>query len=258
MGGAIVPIIIAGGLLAAGSATGSVGGGLLSAAGSVGGGLLNMFASQSAAKQEQQAEQQALQFEEGVYNTTQKNLAPYLTTGASAEQSLAGLYGLAGANGQGNANGAAQGYLNFTQLPSYQFPLQQGLLSTNRSLAASGLTGSGAQAKAVDQYASGYASSGFGSYIATLQGLAGMGQSSAVSGGQLGNAAATNVGGYLNGYGAAGAAGTLGTASALSGGINNALGALGNQNFLNALFGAGSSSYSAAATGAPNGGVGAG
>lgn len=194
---------------------------------SIAGSVIGADAQGTAAKDEQQAEQQALRFQEGVYNTAQGNLNPYIKTGDSAIYSLGSLFGLGGAPGQPNTGqGAQQGYLNFTQTPAYQFPLQQGQLAANRSLAASGLTGSGAQAKALTQYGQGYASQGFNSYIGQLAGLAGLGEQGAASLGQVGSNVGSQVGTSLAGYGAAGAAGAIGQANTINSGIGGFLTAL--------------------------------
>lgn len=197
--------------------------------GSVASGLIGSSASEKAAKQVAAAQQQGLQFQENVFGQEQNNLSPYIGTGQNALYSLASLYGLPGANGAPpSGNGAANAFQNFTQTPAYQFPLQQGELAANRGLAAQGLTGSGAQAKALTQYGQGYASQGFTNYISQLASLAGLGQSSATALGSAGNAASNNVLASLTNSGNAAAAGTLGAANATNNAIGSGLGALGN------------------------------
>lgn len=222
-----------------------VAGAAIGAAGSIGGGLLSSSAQKSAAEQEQQAQLQALDFQKQVYGNTVANESPYLQTGKSALYSLASLYGLPGQNGAAaNPGGAQQAFTNFTNTPAYTFAEQQGNLGANRALAASGLTGSGAQAKTLSQFNQGYASQGFGGYISQLASLAGMGQNAAALEGSQGNTAANGVGQYLSGYGSAGAAGTIGSANSLNGALGQAGSFLNNQNVLNALGGSGSGSGS--------------
>jgi len=211
-------------------------GGIISGGASLLGGILGGNAQSSAAAQEQQALEQALQFQKGVYGTAQGNLDPFIHTGTGALYSLASLYGLPGAPGQPNTGqGAQQAFNNFTQTPAYTFGLGQGELAANRSLAASGLTASGAQAKALTQYGQGYASQGFNGYIGQLAQLAGMGQSAGTSLGNIGMGVGSQIGSTLGGIGAAGAAGTIGSTGSLLNGLGGLSGALSNQNFLNGL-----------------------
>jgi hypothetical protein len=188
------------------------------AAGSVASGAMTSSAAKSAAGQQSAAIGQAVNFDQGVFNTAQTNLQPFIGGGQSALGSLLGLYGLPG----GNAGGANQAYQNFTQTPYYQFPLQQGNLALNRQLASSGLTNSGAALKDAVQYNQGYASQGFGQYISGLSGLSQQGQQAATSLSQIG----TNVGQQMltgqTGIGNATAAGTIGSNNALTQGFQNA------------------------------------
>lgn len=210
-------------------------------------------ASKAAANQVSNAQNATLGFQQSVYNNTTANLQPYVNTGQSALNALSSLYGLGGTNTNAPVsatnNGAMQAYNNFTQTPAYQFQFQQGQLAANRGLAAEGLTGSGAQAKALTQYGQGYASSGFNSYISQLASLAGLGENSAVQVGTQGNQAAGTVAGANTASGNAQGAGILGANNATNTGNTNALGALGGtlnntnvQNFLTNLTG---SSYAA-------------
>ena len=189
--------------------------------------ILGGQADSKAASQETAALDSALNFDKGVYSDAQSNLSPYLGTGKNAVYSLASLFGLPGAPGQPNTgNGAATAFANFTNTPAYQFPLQQGELAANRSLAAQGLTGSGAAGKALTQYGQGYASQGFNGYISQLASLAGLGQNSAVSLGNIGTNVGNTVAGLETGIGNAQAAGTLGSTNSLLNGITNGVGAL--------------------------------
>jgi hypothetical protein len=218
----------------------------IGAIGSIAGGIIGGNAQEEAAKQEIAAEQQALHFQEGVYGTAQGNLNPYIKSGTNALYSLDSLYGLPGQAGQPNTgNGAQQAFANFTQTPAYTFGLGQGELAANRSLAAQGLNGSGAAAKALTQYGQGYASQNFGNYVNQLQSLAGMGQSSASSLGSIGVGVGSQVGSTEGQIGAAGAAGTIGSTNSLLNGIGGAIGALSSPNFLNSL---GGSSYQVGST----------
>lgn len=99
----------------------------------------------------------------------------------------------------------------------YQFPLQQGLDAINANYGARGLLQSGAAIKALDKYASGVASGGFGDYLQTL------GSQQA-----LGANAASNIAGMNANY--ANSLTGLGTgyADAITGANNNLANAQGN------------------------------
>jgi len=187
------------------------------------GGLIGGNADSNAAKQLAQYYQQAEGFDKGIYNTAQSNLSPYISTGGNALYSLASLYGL---NGAQAGNGANAAYQNYTQTPAYQNNLNQGELGVNRSLAAQGLTLSGAQSKDLANYAQNYASGQFGNYVGQLQSLAGLGQQSSLGLGSLGSSLAGNLNSTLFGQGNALSAGGLGQTQSQLGGIASLLSAL--------------------------------
>lgn len=105
----------------------------------------------------------------------------------------------------------------FTQTPYYQFPFQQGQQALHAQMAQRGLGNSGASAKDLLQYATGYASSGLGSYLSALSGLATSGQGAIESAASTGVGVAGNVlSGQLTGAGA--------QAAGLGGAIQNLVG----------------------------------
>lgn len=198
-----------------------------SAVGGIATGLLSGGASQKAADQQRQAAQQALQFQQGVYGQGQSNLQPFINSGNSALSSLMGLLGL---GGQGQNATAQSAFQQFTQNPSYQFPLQQGNLALNRQLASAGLTSSGGALKDAIGYNQGFASQGLNSYLAQLAGIAGQGQGAATSLLGFGNNAAAGVANAQAGIGNAGAAGIQGGAKGLNQAISGGIGPLVGQN----------------------------
>lgn len=200
----------------------------VTAAGGIASGLLGGAASSSAAKAQASAGQQALQFQQGVYNNTQSNLAPYMASGNTALTSLMGMLGLGGQGQNATAQSAFQG---FTQTPAYQFPLQQGNLALNRQLASAGLTSSGGALKDAIGYNQGFASQGLNSYLGQLAGLSNLGQNSALGVGQQGNQAANNVANTQGYIGNANAAGIMGGAAGLNQAIGSGIsGLVGNNN----------------------------
>jgi len=230
------------------SAAAGIGAGV-SGIGSVVGGYLNYEAATKAAKEQAQTAANSLNWIKSVYGQTGNNLQPYIGTGQAALNQLAGFYGLPGAN----SGGASAAYGQFTNTPFYQFPLQQANLATNRQLAASGLTNSGAALRDVSQLNAGYASQGLGQYLSGLTGLSSGGLGAAGTLGQIGTGTFSGVGAANAGIGNAQAAGTIGSTNAITGALGSLLGTAGNSqnsssiaNFLNSL---GGSSYSQAAIG---------
>lgn len=224
--------------------------GLVGGVGSIIGGVQSANAAKSAANAQSQAYQQAINFQQGVLTQGQTNLQPFIGGGQSALSSLLGFYGLPG----GNAAGASQGFSQFQQTPFYQFPLQQSTLATNRALASSGLTGSGAQLRDLSQLNAGYASQGLTGYLSGLGGLAQSGQSAATSLLGAGNQASQTLLQGYQGQGNAQAAGIVGANNALQQGLQNGLVPISNS-----LFGAPNTSGSGygggGITGAGGGGL---
>lgn len=183
------------------------------------GGLIGANASENAAKQQAQQQQNTLNWIQNVYGQAGNNLQPFIGAGQSALSSLQGFYGLPG----GNAAGAAAGFQNFQSTPFYQFPLQQANLATNRSLAASGLTNSGGALRDLSQLNAGYASQGLGQYLSGLGTLAGGGQSAVSQLAGVGIGTIPGVGNAYTGIGNAQAAGTVGAFNSASSGFSNAL-----------------------------------
>lgn len=193
------------------------------AAASLGGSLISANASQNAASQQVAAEQQAENTQLSMYNQTRSDLTPFRTTGQSALDSIASMYGLA--NG-GTGVSANQSTANFENTPNYQFALQQGQQAVNSSAAAQGQVLSGANEKALATFGSGLASQQFGNYMSQLMSLANIGQSSAGMEANANQSAANSISSLQTAQGASQAAGTVGSANALSGGLSS-LGSLG-------------------------------
>ena len=196
--------------------------------GSIAGGLIQGGAASSAAKAQEAAQQKTLNWVQQVYGNTQSNLSPFITGGQNALSSLLGFYGLPG----GNASGAQQAYQQFQNTPFYQFPLQQANLATNRQLAASGLSNSGAALRDVSQLNAGYASQGLSGYLSGLTGLAGSGQNAASSLGGIGVGTGAQIGAANTQSGQAASAGIIGGANATNSAISGSLGALTNNSAL--------------------------
>jgi hypothetical protein len=198
----------------------------IGAAGAIGGGIMSSDAAGSAAKAQENSLSQALGLGQGVYSTAQNNLNPYILTGSNALGDISGLLGIGGATpgnatgsgSPGTANGNATAAFDaFTKTPYYQFPLQQGIQAMDASGAAKGLTLSGGQMNALQQYGQGYASGQLGNYLNALSALAGMGQSAAGTVGNIGISSAGLGQNALSQSGQAASAGIVGGNNALFG-----------------------------------------
>ena len=115
------------------------------------------------AKAAQQASQQQVAAQNAAFQQIQQNLSPYQSIGTSVLPQLLqslGYQGQFGSNGQ-LTGVSGQGFQfnpsNLENTPGYQFTLGQGLNAVNNQQSAMGLNNSGAQGKALANYATGLA-----------------------------------------------------------------------------------------------------
>lgn len=198
-------------------------GATIGALGSVASAGIGAYASSQASNAAQQSAQQALQFQQQAYAQNQSNLNPFITTGQNATYSLASLYGLpTPSNPAGGAAATNAAWNNFTSLPAYQFPLQQGSLALERQLNAQGRQLSGAQVRGQETFGQGLASQYLMSnYVNPLQALAGQGATAAGNLAQTSTTSANNQANTALSGGQAAAAGDIGVGNSLAGGISN-------------------------------------
>lgn len=155
--------------------------------GSVAGGAIAASGAKSAAKTTAAAADRSLGVQQKEFDATTANNKPFLTTGTSALNQLAGLYGLDTVDANGNTvkgSGTAQNIdpnATFYQTPDYQFALSQGVKGVDAGAAARGMLDSGATRKAEIGYAGNLASGQFNTYADRLRQIAGVGQSAANS-----------------------------------------------------------------------------
>ena len=230
-------------------------GGLASAGGSVASGLLGSNAATTAAGQEVNQENQALDFQKQMFATQQANQAPYLAAGTTSLGQLMTALGN-GTFGSGSLGAAPQFTGTFTaptlaqaqQTPGYQFTAQQGSKGILEGSGAAGGAISGGTLKALDSYNTGLADStyndvfnralqtyntGLQGYQAQLQGYqtaanaqqqefsqmfapAQLGENATANINQTGTQASTNVGNLMSSIGQSQAAGTVGSSNALT------------------------------------------
>jgi hypothetical protein len=155
--------------------------------GAVAGGLIQAGAAKSAAKTTAAAADKSLGVQQQEFDATTANNKPFLTTGTSALNQLAGLYGLDTVDANGNTvkgSGTSQNIdpnATFYQTPDYNFALSQGIKGVDAGDTARGMLDSGATRKAEIAYAGNLASGQFNSYADRLRQIAGIGQGAANS-----------------------------------------------------------------------------
>jgi hypothetical protein len=260
--------------------TATIGGAVIGAGGSLLSASSQADASQNAANTSAAATNQATQAQLQMYNQTRSDLSPYVGAGNTAlsglssflspsgpiNSTLSQLSGLYGAGGPLSTllglgpNGAAGATTQLQNMPGYQFALQQGQQSLDRSAASRGLVLSGGQLKDSQTFGQGLASQQYGNTISQLEGygtglgglaaqygtygnaIAGLvntGENAAAQTGNAGSAAATSVSNaLLTGAGQQSQAlqnGGTATASGYAGAANN-IGSLLNNASIQALF----------------------
>jgi hypothetical protein len=177
--------------------------------------LIGGMQGRSAARDQQRAAQQGLDFQRGVYRDAQGNLSPYMQYG----QGMGGLGGLAQLNG-----GDLSGFWNSPDNVAQREGMNDGM---DHSAAANYRIGSGGYAADLSKAQGDLAAQQLGNYRNSLQWGAGLGQQSAMGLGQLGQSAAGNMmQGYQN-LGNAQAAGhgaTAGMWGGVLGGLANGFG----------------------------------
>ncbi len=203
----------------------------LSAVGSTVGGIVGALGAGSAAKEEENALQNYFNLAQGQSQTNTQNFAPYLATGAQGAQEFNQLM-------PSLTQGFNPTVAQLQATPGYQFEQQQGQMGTNNAMAAQGLSGSGAELGALNQYNTGLANNTYSSLaniynqnrtttLGVLQGATGLGEQAAQGLGGVNANVLGQQGTALTGIGQAGAGGIMGMSNAISGigsGIGNAAG----------------------------------
>lgn len=129
-----------------------------------------------------------------------------------------------------NGSRPAPDFSSFFASPDYQFALDQGRQTVERSAAARGGLNSGNTLKALTEYGQGMASQQYGNYANRLAALAGIGQTATNSVAGYGSNMAGNVGNLMVGQGNARASGIADRANIL-GGTLGAIGGLAYDRF---------------------------
>lgn len=180
---------------------------------------MGIYGANKAASAERAGADKASATQLEMYNKTRGDLSPYNETGKAATYTLAGLYGLPGADGTVHA----PDYSGFKNSPDYAFAKSEGINALDSSAAAKGNLLSGGQLKELTDYGSGLASQNYGNYVQRLMGLAQLGESAGAQTGSYGANAAGNIGNAQMRAGEATASGFVGAANSINAGIGNTL-----------------------------------
>lgn len=264
--------------------------GALGAAGSIASSAIGSNAAETAAGQQVNEENQALQQQQNIWGQEQQNIAPYLTAGQTGISNLMSAL-QSGQFGAGSLPAAPQFNQTFTpptleqaqQTPGFQFQETEGDKGILEASAASGGAISGGTAKSLEGYNQNLANTSYGNifnqalstYGAGLQGyqanLAGyqqnlaaqnqqftqllqpaeIGESAAAGINSQGTATAQNIANLMSQIGNAQASGTVGSANALTSGITGATNSAEQSILLNLLLGGGGQNGQVTQIGSP-------
>jgi len=186
-----------------------------------------MSGSQSAAKAQEQASMNSIDFETNLLGLTQRSNQPYQQLGYNSLSAIGGLLS------PGNNMNAV-----LSQLPGFQFQSQWGTKSAQNALASEGLGGStGPLAKAISDYNNGLAGTYENQYFNQL--LSGV--NTGLQANAMDTGAQTSTAGLgataLTNSGNAAASGILGSTNSLSGALTGATSSASNALLLQALLG---------------------
>jgi len=165
--------------------------------------------------------------------------SPWTSSGTSAVGKITNLLGLGTLTQQGNnqgiywvdptdAKGAQQRAMtDFQTDPGYQFRVDEGMKTLDRSAASRGLLRSGAQAKAITDFGQQMGSQEYGNYFDRLLKVSGMGSESTSAANNTSANLTSSAGNYLTqggiARGSAYADGAKSMASGIGQGVNNTL-----------------------------------
>ena len=165
--------------------------------------------------------------QQGMFDTTQQNIAPYLQTGSQYAGTLSDLGKTDYATHQFGPADLKNGLA-----PNYDWVKQQGLMAANNAASAQGgVAGTGGQRAAID-YAENLAGGAYqqaftnyntqrNSIFGNLNSIASLGSNAAVGQGNIAANVGGNIGSTITSGGMANAAGSIGMGNSITGAIGN-------------------------------------
>lgn len=194
---------------------------------------------------QQQAAQGGIDEQRRQFDAVQKLLQPYTEAGTGALAQQQALLGLGAPGAQQQAITALQGSPQFAALQ------QQGENAILQNASATGGLRGGNVQGALAQFRPALLSSLINQQYERLGGLSALGQNAAAGVGNAGMSTGSNIATLLGRQGQAQAGGILGQQGALTGGINQAFGAIQGAGGFGKLFGGSSSPFSGTAISGP-------
>lgn len=209
---------------------------LLGAGATILSGFLGSSAAQQASSTQAAAADKAINLQAATIAQARADAAPWLAAGNNALQQLTGELGLSntvtpqtvGANGKITTGATVPFQSQFQTTPGYQFQVDEGTKGVNNSLAAQGLTGSGAALKALTRFRTGLADQTYNQYLDRLSGLSTGGQTTEGNTSNQALSSANSQSQLLQNQGAATASGYVGSTNALTSGLTGAASGLTN------------------------------
>lgn len=198
---------------------------------SIGGALEGSESTGAASQAQQQSAQAGIDEQRRQFDAVQKLLQPYTEAGTGALTQQQALLGMGAPGAQQQAITALQGSPQFAALQ------QQGENAILQNASATGGLRGGNVQGALAQFRPALLSSLISQQYERLGGLSSMGQNAAAGVGNAGMATGRNVATLLGQQGQAQAGGILGQQSALTGGVNQAFGAIQGAGGFGKLFG---------------------
>lgn len=203
-------------------------------------GMIAQQGAQAGGNMAANAANRAAQMQQNEATRARAALSPWTAAGGGAVNKITNLLGLGsletnggnyntyGLNTNNTREKQAAALADFQASPDYQFRMDEGTKALDRSATSRGLLRSGAQQKAITDFAGNLASGEYGNYLNNLFKLSGSGSEAASSGnntaGSLTQGAGNSIlqGGIARG--SAYAAGANALASGISKGVENAVG----------------------------------
>lgn len=136
------------------------------------------------------AAQRAQGFTEQELQNARNYMRPYVDAGGNALSLYGGLLNVPGFD-------SVDPTATLRATPGYDWQMSQGVNALDRSAAARGMLGSGAQGKALTKFGQGLGDQTYNNYLNRLQGLVSSGQNAAALQGNYGMQAAPTVGNFL-------------------------------------------------------------
>ncbi|MEL6568178.1 MAG: hypothetical protein AAFQ22_07150 [Pseudomonadota bacterium] len=191
----------------------------ISAAAALGSGAIQAGAANKAADAQVNAANQSAQVQKYIYDQTREDFQPFRQIGLDAMDGQNGLRALLGLDGQSGADRTRA----LRETPGYKFRMDEGTRAVEASLAARGLTNSGAGMKELMRYGQGVADQGYQSRVNNLFNATNIGSGAQAQTAAAGQNYATGMTNAYTNIGNARAGGAMNRASAFSGALNGAV-----------------------------------